>query len=162
MRKVSILAVIFLFTLTGVGLAKGPGAMGGFKMPHGRWWHKPEIAEKLDLTADEQAKLDELALESERELIDLRSNVQRQELELEAILDQGDFDRSACLDQFDKLVDARSECATERFNFHVEVRELLGLDRYRLFRATLRDHQKHRGRGGSRGKGPVEEGTTGQ
>jgi len=162
MKKAAIIAVICFFTLTGMGFAKGPGAMGGFKMPHDRWWHKPEIVEKLALTADEQTKLDELALESQRELIDLRSKVQRQELELDAILDQGDFDRSACLDQFDKLVDARSEVATERFNFHVEVRDLLGLDRYRLFRATLRDHQKHRMRRGPRGKGPVEEGTAGQ
>jgi Spy/CpxP family protein refolding chaperone len=162
MKKVSILAVICFFTLTGMSSAKGPGAMGGFKMPHGKWWHKPEIIEKLDLTADEQAKLDELALERERKLIDLRSNVQRQALELEAILDQEDFDRSACLDQFGKLVDARTEVATEQFDFHVEVRELLGLDRYRLFRATLRDHQKHRMRGWSKGKGPTEEGTAGQ
>jgi Spy/CpxP family protein refolding chaperone len=162
MRKVLILAVVCFFTLTGVSFAKGPGAMRGFKMPHDRWWHEPEIVETLDLTADEQAKLDELALERERELIDLRSNVQRQELELEAIFDKEDFDRSACLNQFDKLMDARTEVATKRFNFRVEVRELLGLDRYRLLRATLRDHQGHGMRGRSRGKGPVEEGTTGQ
>ena len=143
MNRVTILTAVFFLALSGMSFAKGPGAMGGFKMPYGRWWQKPEIAEELDLTADEQEKLDVLFLESQRALIDLRSNVQRQELELEALLEQADFDRRACIDQFDRRVDARSEVARRRFAFHVEVRELLGLDRYRELRATLRD--RHRG-----------------
>ncbi|MDY6952945.1 MAG: periplasmic heavy metal sensor [Thermodesulfobacteriota bacterium] len=157
MRRVTVFVLVCFFTLSGVSYAKGPGAWGGFKMPHGRWWHAPEIAEELDITADEQAKLDELALERERELIDLKSAVQRQELELEAILDQADFDRSACLDQFEKLLDARREVATERFGFHVEVRELLGLERYRELRGMLRDRHKDRRKGGPGQKGPGTE-----
>jgi len=158
MKKVTVFVLVCFFTLSGVSFAKGTGAWSGFRLPHGKWWHVPEIAEKLGVTADEQAKLDELALERERGLIDFRSAVQRQELELEAILDQEDFDRSACLDQFDKLLDARREVATERFGFHGEVRELLGLDRYRELRTMLRDRHKDRRRGELGPKGPVRGG----
>jgi Spy/CpxP family protein refolding chaperone len=144
MKKVSVLAAATFFAFASLAFAKGPGAMGGFKMPPGRWWQKPEVVEKLDLIPEEQTRLDDLALERERAMIDLRSNVQRQALELEALLDQEDFDRSACLDQFDSLVDARTAVARGRFDFHVAVRELLGLDRYRLFRTILRDQQRYR------------------
>ena len=54
MKRVTILTLVYFFALSGVSFAKGPGAMGGFKMPHGRWWQKPEVAEELDLTADER------------------------------------------------------------------------------------------------------------
>jgi len=158
MKRVGVFVLICFFTLSGVSFAKGPGAWGGFKMPRGRWWQAPEIIEKLDVTADEQAKLDALALERERELIDLKGAVQRQELELEAILDQADFDRAACLDQFDNLLDARREVARKRFGFHVEVRELLGLDRYRELRGMLRDRHKDRRRGEAGLKGSLREG----
>ncbi|MDY6837891.1 MAG: periplasmic heavy metal sensor [Thermodesulfobacteriota bacterium] len=157
MKRVAVLVMLCFFTLSGVSFAKGPGAWGGFKMPHGRWWHAPEIVERLDVTADEQATLDALALERERELIDLKGAVQRQELELETILDQADFDRAACLDQFDKLLDARREVARKRFGFHVKVRELLGLDRYRELLGMLRDRHKDRRRGEAGLKGSLRE-----
>jgi Spy/CpxP family protein refolding chaperone len=149
MRKTTVFVWICFFALSGVCFAKGSGAWDEVEMRHGGWWHVPEIVQKLEINAEEQAKLGELALERERALIDLRSAAQRQELELEAILDQGDFDRSACLDQFRKLLDVRQEVAGERFTFHVEVRELLGLDRYRELRGMLRDRHKDRRRGGA-------------
>ena len=159
MKKTAIIALCCFFTLSGVSFARGQGAPDGFKMPHGKWWQVPEVAEALDLTTEEQQRLDELFLESERKLIDLRTNVQKQQLELETILDQADFDRSACLDQFNKLLDARIELGKERFGFHVEVRELLGLDRYRQLRATLRDRFRHGKRGGPGCNGRMKGGT---
>jgi len=157
MKRVTVFVLVCFLTLSGVSFAKGPGAWTGFRLLQGKWWHVPEIAEKLGVTTDEKAKLDELALERKRELIDLKSAVQRQELELEAILDQADFDATACKDQFGKLLEARQEVATERFGFHVEVRELLGLDRYRELRTMLRDRHKDSRKGRPGHKGPVTE-----
>ncbi len=143
MKRMAIMTLVCLLALPSISFGKGPGGLCGLKMPHGRWWHRPEVVAQLKLTSQEQEKLNALFVESERELIDLRGNVQKQELELKTLLDQEDFNQSACADQFGKLLEARSGVARERFSFHMEVRKLLGLERYRELLVMFRDHRRH-------------------
>lgn len=143
MRRIAMVTLLCLFALPVMGYAKGPRGHCGLRLPEGKWWRMPKVAEKLNVTAEEQERLDELFVASERRLIDLRSDVQKQELELKALLDQADLDAPACAAQFDKLLNARSAVARERFSFHVAVRDLLGLERYRVLLATFRDHRRH-------------------
>ncbi len=157
MKKVTIFALIYLFAVSGIGLAKGPGGMGELEIPHGKWWRMPEVAKKLDLTSKEQQKLNDLFVQSRRQLIDLKSNVEKEKLELEMILDQQNFDESACMDQFKKFEHARANLANERFRFLVEVRKLLGLDRYRQLKTEFRHRRMHRMKGQQERKGPIKD-----
>lgn len=90
-------------------------------------------------------------------MIDLKSNVEKEKLELEMILDQQDFNESACMDRFKKFQDARTKLANERFRFLIEVRKLLGLDRYRQLKTEFLDRRGHRMKGQQEGKGPVKD-----
>ena len=146
MKKVTIFALICFFAVSGIGLAKEPCGMGELKMPHGKWWRMPEVAKKLDLTSEEQQKLDDLFVQSRRQLIDLKSNVEKEKLELELILDQQNFNEPACMDRFKRFQDARTNLTNERFKFLVKVRKLLGLDRYRQLKTEFRHHRMHRKR----------------
>jgi hypothetical protein len=101
-------------------------------------------------------------VETERKLIDLRSNVQKQELELKVLLDAADFDATATVEQFDRMLDARNEVGRERFSFHVAVRELLGIERYREFRTLSRDRQRGRPPRETSPNGPAQEGVVQQ
>ena len=157
MKKVTIFTLICLLAASGIGLARGPRGMEGLKMPHGKWWRMPEVAKKLELTSEEQQKLDDLFVQSRRRMIDVKSNVQKEGLELEMILDQQDFDESACMDRFKKFEDARTKLANERFRFLVEVRKLLGLDRYRRLKTEFRDRRVHRMKGQQERKGPIKD-----
>ncbi len=157
MKKVTIFSLICLLAASGIGLARGPRGMEGLKMPYGKWWRMPEVAKKLELTSEEQQKLDDLFVQSRRRMIDLKSNVQKEGLELEVILDQQDFDESACMDRFKKFQDARTRLANERFRFLIEVRKLLGPDRYRRLKTEFRDRRVHRMKGQQEGKGPVKD-----
>ena len=143
MKKVTILALICFFTISGVVFARGPGEMAQLKIPGGKWWKMPEVVKKLGITSEEQQKLDDLYVQSRRRMIDLKSNVKKEELELTIILDQKNFDESACMDQYKKLDSARDKLSNERFKFLVEVRKLLGLDRYRQLKTEFRNHRKH-------------------
>jgi Spy/CpxP family protein refolding chaperone len=157
MKKVTIFTLICLLAASGIGLAKGPRGMGGLKMPHGKWWRMPEVAKKLELTSEEQQKFDDLFVQSRRQMIDLKSNVQKEGFELEVILDQQNFDESACMDRFKKFQDARTNLTNERFRFLVEVRKLLGLDRYRQLKTEFRDRRVHRMKGQQERKGPIKD-----
>jgi Spy/CpxP family protein refolding chaperone len=157
MKKVTIFTLICLLAASGIGLARGPRGMGGLKMPHGKWWRMPEVAKKLELTSEEQQKFDDLFVQSRRRMIDLKSNVQKEGLELEMILDQQNFDESACMDRFKKFQDARTNLTNERFRFLVEVRKLLGLDRYRQLKTEFRDRRMHRMKGQQEGKEPIKD-----
>jgi len=116
----------------------------------------PQVAKKLELTSKKQQKFDDLFVQSRRRMIDLKSNVEKEKLELEMILDQQDFDESACMDRFKKFQDARTKLANERFRFLIEVRKLLGLDRYRQLKTEFRDRRVHRMKGQQEGKGPIK------
>lgn len=158
MKKVAILTLICFFSVSGIGLAKGPGGLGELKMPHGKWWRMPEVTKKLDLTSEEQQELDNLYVQSRQQMIDLKSNVEREKLELEVILDQQKFDESACMDRFKKFQDARTNLANEQFRFLVKVRKLLGLDRYQQLKTEFRDRQMHRMKRQHGLKGPMKGG----
>ena len=157
MKKVTIFTLICLLAASGIGLARGPRGMEGLKMPHGKWWRMPQVAKKLELTSEEQQKLDDLFVQSRRRMIDLKSNVQKEGLELEMILDQQNFDESACMDRFKKFQDARTNLTNERFRFLIEVRKLLGLDRYRQLKTEFRNRRVHRMKRQQEGKRPVKD-----
>ncbi|KPJ63683.1 hypothetical protein AMJ44_14190 [candidate division WOR-1 bacterium DG_54_3] len=48
------------------------------------------------------------------------------------------------MDRFKKLLEARTNLATERFKFLVQVRELLGLERFQQLKAEVRQHRMKR------------------
>ena len=103
-----------------------------------------EVAKKLGLTNDDQKKLDSLFVQNRRKLIDLRGNMEKERLELELILDEEDFNKTACLNQFKKVQDARTNLALERFGFLIEVRKLLGYERFQELKNSVRKRQMHR------------------
>lgn len=144
MKKTIVVTMIVFFMVSGICLAKGPGPMGEAKMlPDGKWWKMPKIAQDLDLTGEEQTKLDDLFIQSKRKMIDLKSDVEKEKLELEQIMEKKDFDEPACMAIFKKLKDAGTRLATERFGFLVEVRKLLGADRFLKLKAKFQMYRRN-------------------
>ena len=137
--------------LGGEGKGAGKGSMG---LPPGKWWKKPQVAEKLSLTKEEQGKMDTMYLEYRRQMIDLRSQMERERLEMEQLLDSETLNASACMDRFKKLQEVQNSLATERFKLLVQVRELLGLDRFQKLKEEFQHFRMERGHGkqGKQGK----------
>lgn len=132
MKKIITLTIAAIFLLTGTGFSKmkGGGGQDGFKMPHGKWWRLPDVQKSLNVTPDEQKKLDEFYTNSRKKMIDLKAAVEKEKLDLEVIMDSEKFNKAACLKQYQSLSDAKSRLGTERFSFITEVREMLGQERY--------------------------------
>ncbi|MFH2098434.1 MAG: hypothetical protein ABIJ95_02905, partial [Pseudomonadota bacterium] len=122
----------------------------------GRWWDRPRIAERLDITAGEKASLDDLYNQARRNLLDLKNEVEKQRLELEIALEAQPLNKDAAMERFLGVEEARSRLATERFRFLLEIRSLLGRDRFQDLKRFFEAQRRGRGPapGGSPAPGP--------
>ena len=164
MKKLTLLALLVVFALPGISLARdhgfgweGPGhGKKDMGVPRGKWWKMPEVANKLALTEEEKEKLDTMYLGHRQQMIDLHGQVEKERLELEQLLDSSTFNATACMDRFKKVQEAQSNLATERFRFLVQAREMLGLDRFQQLKAEVRQHRM-KGKPGRHGpeRGPM-------
>lgn len=123
-----------------------PAAAEGQEVPPGKWWHIPQVSRRLDLTAGEKNRLDELFFASRRKLIALKSRVESEQLKLDHLLEAAKTDQKAVEAQFKMLESARSALADERFQFLLEVRRILGSERFRELKMIYREfrHRKMR------------------
>lgn len=112
--------------------------------PPGRWWRIPEMMEVLNLSPKEKQTLESLFTEKRKVLFQIKSEVERQRFELENILENPGFTKKAALGQFNRLEENRQRLARERFTYLLEVRKILGRDRYLRLMAMARERQAER------------------
>lgn len=112
-----------------VVLALAPLAMGQ-TMPSGKWWKDPEFIKALRLTSDDDKKLDKLFVKYRRRMIDLTNRVEKEQFEYQNLMEAPNLDEAAVNRQLQKLEEARTELYAEKNRFVVEVRKILGRDRF--------------------------------
>jgi Spy/CpxP family protein refolding chaperone len=111
-------------------------------IPSGKWWSMPEMAKKINLTEPEKKKLDDLYIVFYRKLIDRRAVMEKLWLDIDTLFDREEFNESAVLEQFKKHEAERSAIATDRFQFLVDVRKILGRERYQRLKALYKELSK--------------------
>ena len=119
----------------------------GARMPLGKWWHMPHLAQQLNLNGREKEQLDDLFIQTRRKMIDLKSAVEKERLELGILMDKETLDEDAVRGQFKKLGEARATLAAERFRFILAVRKILGAERFQSLRTLFwasREQRFHR------------------
>jgi Spy/CpxP family protein refolding chaperone len=132
MRRLVFYMLVCFFVLSGVSMARDRGySRDGIEdLPRGKWWRMPEVASELKISSDEQAKLDDLYYKHRNQMIDHKSELKKGQIALEWFIEKEKLDESACKDQFQKVLEARNKLSTERYNFLIEVRKLLGYERF--------------------------------
>ena len=122
--------------------------------PPGKWWHNPQASEKLNLSDEEIKMLDKQFVDSRRKLIKLKSIVESEQFEVDNLFDSENINQKEAMKQFDKLWQAKKNLSTEHFRLILEVRNILGLKRFRQLkelnkqrrqkmRRELRSQQNH-------------------
>ncbi len=112
------------------------------QVPAGKWWHMPGVAKKLELTDEHVKQLDSVFVQNRMKLIDLKSVLEKERFELQNFLDKDRLDEKAVLDQFARVQAARSKLDAERFYFLVEVRKILGLERFQHLEMLVKDFRE--------------------
>jgi len=137
--------MVCFFTLSGVAFAQERGRpKGGMDLPRGQWWNLPEVVQEFNISSDEQAKLDDLFFNHRNQEIDLKGTVRKEQLQLERVIEKDKLDETACKNQFQKVLIAQNNVAAERFNFLIDVRKILGYERFQQLTVKFKEKRIQR------------------
>jgi Spy/CpxP family protein refolding chaperone len=153
MKKATVLILVLSFILLGICASaqarfRGEGSREAMGLPPVKWWKMPRIAEKLALTQEEVEKMEGLYREHRLRTIDLRGEVEKKRLQLEEVVESSPFNGATCIESFEELQEAHNRMALERFKFLLQVREILGLDRFQQLKEEFRQFRMKRRQGG--------------
>jgi Spy/CpxP family protein refolding chaperone len=111
------------------GRGPGPGAMrephGGFGVPGGKWWSNPEMVKRLNLTTDQQRKMDDVLQQSRLKLIDLTASLQKEEVMMEDLMRGPQLDDAKILPAVDRIAQARAELEKANARMMLGIRHVL-------------------------------------
>ena len=93
--------------------------------PPGKWWHNPRMVMRLNLTPEQQKKMDDVFQQSRLRLIDLNASLQREEAMLDPLVNSDQLDDSKVLPQIDKVAQARAELEKANARLLLGIRHLL-------------------------------------
>ncbi len=114
--------------------------------PPGRWWHLPKISDNLGLSQAEKDALDTLYVQSRRALMETKNELEKERFELDTMLDKKDTKDRAAIEQFKKVDRSRGKLSMERFRYLLEVRKILGYERYQKLMTSAREYHDRKGR----------------
>jgi len=97
----------------------------------GRWWHNPEMAQRIGLTADQQKKMDDVFQQYRLKLIDLSAALQKEEAVLEPLMAAPQGDESKIVAQIDRVAQARAELEKANSRMLLGVRRVLTQDQWK-------------------------------
>ena len=100
-------------------------ALAQVNLPPGKWWRRPELIQVLNLSGEQQDRLENVFRNAADELIDLRGEVEKQTIALRAALDRSQLDREQVLRVSQRLNDARSRLFQRELMMLVDMRAVL-------------------------------------
>jgi Spy/CpxP family protein refolding chaperone len=100
------------------------------QIPPGRWWHLPYFADQLNITDQQKDQLDKLFDYNRNRLSALKKQVELERNELLKAIDQEHLNETVATIKMKKLESTRTLLAATRFSYSLEVRKLLGYERF--------------------------------
>lgn len=109
-------------------------------LPPGRWWRNGQIAERLELSGEQQTRLDAIFHNAANELIDRRAEVEKASLALRGELDQTQPNRANLQRLAARLSEARARLFEREVLMLADMRAVLEDDQWN----ELRQHARQR------------------
>jgi Spy/CpxP family protein refolding chaperone len=120
------------------------------QLPPGKWWRRPDIVQKLNLTDEQQDKLEAIFRSTAPDLIDLKAEVDKENIALRGELDRSQFDRAAIHRIAVRLNDARGKLFDRTLSMLVDMRAVLNDPQWNRMRNELDNLQRPQPRPGRR------------
>ena len=130
-KSLAIVAAIVLLLFPAICRAK--------EIPPGRWWHLPYFADQLSITDKEKDELDKLFDYNRNRLAELKTQLEGEKAELLKTIDQEHLNETSAITKMTKLENTRTLLAATRFSYALEVRKLLGYERYQRMKTLYRN-----------------------
>ena len=84
-----------------------------------------KIHQKLNLTDEQQEKVEVLKLAQQKQMIDLKANLEKKEVEMAELKNNGNYTREDFLSKTNEIISARNEIALSLANHQMDVYQLL-------------------------------------
>ena len=101
----------------------------------GRWWHDPNLVQKLALQPDQQKKMDDIFQQHRLKLIDLNAALQKEETIMEPLVGAEQPDEPKILAQIDRVAQARAELEKANARMLLGLRRALTQDQWKKLQA---------------------------
>lgn len=108
--------------------------------PPGLWWRKPDIVQTLNLTTDQQKRMDDIVQQNRIQLIDLKANLEKQQVIMEPLLAANPPDTKKVLEQIDNTAQARADLEKSNAKMLLALRGVLTADQW----TKLQDIERER------------------
>jgi len=135
----------------------GHGPLRGMMMPGpaGKWWDNPELAKRLNLTADQQKKMDDVFQQNRLRLIDLHAALEREEAILEPLIEAASPDDAKAVPQIDRVEQARAELGKANARLLLGLRHVLTPEQWKMLDSEQHGPHGPAGHGGPGGQPPT-------
>ena len=84
-----------------------------------------QIHQQLNLSDEQQTKVDEMKFAHQKEMIDLKANLEKKELELRELKNKVNYTRDEYLNKINDIISARNKIALSVANHHMDVYQIL-------------------------------------
>jgi len=114
------------------------------QLPPGKWWRRPEIIRELQLTAEQQERIDEVFRAAANELIDAKADVDKLQIAIRGELDRTQLRKSELQKLAAQLSAARGRLFERELMMLVEMRGVLSGEQWTRIRNFLDRVQERR------------------
>lgn len=155
LKRISMVmtVIVLIFTSSAAvaqGMAREP--KNHERMPLGKWWQNPASVQKLNLTQEEVDTLDAAFNTRARKFMELKHAIELEQFELNTLMEGKTLDEPALTAQFNKLESARANLSRERFQYFVQIRKILGPDRFQKIKTFRQRMQQQKNGAMKQGK----------
>ncbi len=106
-------------------------------LPPGKWWRRPDIIAQLQITDEQQTRLEATFRAAADDLIDLRGEVEKTNIALRFELDRPQLDRQKIRSIAARLSDARGKLFDRELMMLVDMRSVLTETQWNRMRTFL-------------------------
>lgn len=118
-------------------------------LPEGKWWKRPRIAAEINLTSDQESRIESIFSRARPRLIDLKADLEKKQGDLQDLLEDANADRRAVADRVDAVENARAELQKARILMVLDMKQVLKPEQWdRLVRMQQEFRRERRDRFG--------------
>ena len=124
MKANSIILTLLLSALFITGTIYAQEYSGKSRERH-KMEFKEQMKDRLNLTDEQQDKIEALKLSNQKEMIDLKANLEKKEVELAELKNTLNFSRDAYMNKINEIIAAKNKIEIARANHQMDVYQLL-------------------------------------
>lgn len=108
----------------------------------GKWWQRPAVKEKLELTHDQTSKINTIWMEYKKRIIDLKGDLQKAYLDLENLMDQPEVNKEGAYTLAERIAELQASQAEVRIKMAIDIRGELSVEQFERLKALRREFSK--------------------